>query len=233
MILEKLTLIKGGTNSLVFRAVYHKKDVIVKQYGYEKSLNGLTPHVKKRTFLTLFNDYAETNSILKKLNIPTPEIITHVFIEDEYDYRSLILTQKQPEYANVRLIIIETYCGVSIKEIIKNGSEVYENILTKAKDLISKLPENIELDTNPANFTLFENKIFFVDFMPPKIEKYQKNTEFLKLFPQLKVKEPEREHRRFRRYNTNEGRLERFNYYLGLIKPNPQQSPAQTQRASY
>ncbi len=210
---------KGGTNAFIIRTKYHDTDAVVKQYGFCDEISPDAARLSKNTIDILINDLQLIRKLTQDNGIAIPNILAINIISDN----TLLLNfneVKKIENDYCRLVIIENYCGISLKEIILKHHSTKENILSIAsliEKIINLMPQNIELDTNPANFTILENKIYFVDFMPPKVWDYQVIPDMIRNFPQIKMRNQARELRRIRRYTTTLGRLERFNYYLNIF----------------
>jgi hypothetical protein len=210
---------KGGTNTSIIKAYFNGINVIIKQFGYIPITNKLAPRLKLVEVNKLIDDFNQLRNAISNSEFKVPNIITIQKINDnlaDTDFENL----QETDFDTFRILIIETDCGNSLKDLILN-KKLNHKQLNSYVDIISKLmfslPEGIEIDTNPANFVVKDQDIYFVDFMPPKIWKYQTNKRLIKLFPQIKQKTIAKELRRIRRYNTNKGRLERFKYYLNLI----------------
>ncbi len=217
MKLSNIRSIDGGTNALVLKATFDEKDVIIKQYGFERKINSKAPRINKDIFEDLYTDSLELRQKVQKNNVKTPRIITHYYANDSYLYKEIGNEEMADDSNKVRLITMEEYCGISFKELILSKSLSIDEINKFAEiieNLICSMPLDAELDTAPSNFTFLNEDIFFVDFMPPKIVGYRNNEKLRDLFPRIAERTNEREERRIRRYTTTEGRKERFNIYL-------------------
>jgi hypothetical protein len=223
---DKTTLNKigGGSNTPIFLIQTNKnKGCIVKQFGFELSCSPYTPRLNKCFYEKLFSDYIEIKEIVKKSGVNVPTTIDHYYIDDSLGYNE-VLSKNMGSSTNVRLVVIENYCGRSLTSLVSSNeltSKLEELFYSQCVDVIKIIPNSIEVDTNPSNFTIEDNEVNFVDFMPPKIQQYQQIPEMVGLFPQIKTRELAREKRRIRRYTTTEGRMERFNYYFSQLKTNP------------
>lgn len=220
MELSNIQAVKGGVNALILRAIADNKEVVVKQYGFERKSNSKAPRMNRDTLENLFKDSLKLRQIVQENNVRIPNVIEHYYVADNCLYGEIGTEQVTSNNANVRLIAIEEYCGTSFKELILSSAlsakEIDKSILM-IENLINYMPLETELDVAPSNFTFLQDKVFFVDFMPPKIIGYRDNEKLRDLFPTIAERTKEREKRRIRRYTTTEGRKERFNIYLNEI----------------
>lgn len=116
-------------------------------------------------------------------------------------------------YDRFRILFLEEDCGTSVRELIRN--EKFNNdTRTKLIEMINKMPENVELDINPANFVVDKHgKITFVDTMPPRLSDYKNDPLMKDVFPSVVHVEDGEDRREFE-YVTKAGRIERFERYL-------------------
>jgi hypothetical protein len=206
---------RTGTNTFA-NLNYSINDAII-----EKEYSGF---LQPKDINILIRDFIWLKDIIEKSGVNVPKTISINI--DTYPYGKNNFT---------KLKIVEDYCGNSLKDLILQNTNIKHigTLIKDIKNLITQLPENIEIDTNPGNFTMLNNKIYFVDFMPAKIWEYQTNKRIIEFFPQIKTKRLDKELRRIKRYNTNVGRLQRFNYYLDIITSNTQNpQPQQTTKTN-
>jgi hypothetical protein len=215
--IEDLEKIRGGANSLVLKAIVDGNKAIIKQYGYERKHNSKLPRLKHTEFSQLLVDVDKLREILFNAQINVPDKICYFFIDDTSLYTEIRKINISNSDSTVRLVWIENYCGESLKEIIKNNNidgKTLNSIVKQIENLITKMPEEIEIDVAPSNFTILDRKIYFVDFMPPKIVEYRNIQKYRDMFPSIAERIDSREFKRIKRYTTTEGRIERFNIYL-------------------
>ena len=191
---HNLLQIKGGTNCSVYLYKFGGERSIIKICGENK----LDRHIGR----LVMSDYFRIKNKLSSLGIFVP-ITMNVYLTSEN---------------NADLVIIESYEGVSLREILVN-KRVSKNRKTisvkKCLDFIDRLPENIPLDTNPGNFCFRKDaSIAFVDFIPPDPWKYKDNiniqSRLKEIFPSMKS--PFYKHK-YLSYYKNKYRVERLSFH--------------------
>lgn len=206
--------IKGGYNTPLHLVTTPKKEkIVIKQYGYET--NECLSKLPNKKGLRIIKDTLELRKKYLKANLNIPKLFLIKMISDKHSYLETIKNYNKLNNLSItgRIILIEEYTGISAKDLIKRNKMTL-SIFEEIKNYIFNLPNNIIMDAKPSNFTILNNKIFYVDFIPPKISEYQNDDEILNLFPYLKLRTKDREERRLWRYKTKEGRLKRYIYYF-------------------
>lgn len=206
--------LNGGTNTPVYLIKADTKaDYIIKQYGYESKWSSKLPRVNKTTWNYIVEDFIKLRSYIALAKVKIPYIHDIYYINDVNTYEKFDKRyQITSDNISLRLVIVETFCGYNILNILKENYN--EQLISSAIDIIRNLPEGIEIDCNPKNFTVLDNDIYFVDFIPPKIKDYQNSKVLTNLFPSIELRTSEREARRNYRDTTNNGRIQKFKYYL-------------------
>ena len=69
MKLSNIRSIDSGTNALVLKATFDEKDVIIKQYGFERKINSKAPRINKNTFEDLYTDSLALRQKVQKNNV--------------------------------------------------------------------------------------------------------------------------------------------------------------------
>jgi len=113
-----------------------------------------------------------------------------------------------------RLVVVEQYAGVSVRDEISRNPDDCDNVAYEALSLVTAIPEGIWIDANPANVTKKDEEYCFVDFMPPKISEYQDVGRMEEIFPTIKRLSDRAEEKRRWQYLTKAGREDRFWYYV-------------------
>ena len=160
------------------------------------------------------SDFIEIRRSIVESNVSVPDLYfcgISDFVENRND---------KVDSNGLYLIIIESYEGLSIKDLIKSkilGTSGNTWLFKKCESFINTFPENIPLDVNPGNITLSNNeKLRFIDFIPSFPWKYvnhkEKEADFIKVFPTLTVTLSDKDNRD--RYYCREKRIEKFNYHI-------------------
>ena len=218
--IRKVENLTGGINTpLNLITLVNNRKIVAKQYGFETDNHTLKLH--RNIGKKIKADLLELRNLYLENFLKIPKLLGIRIISDKLTYKEALenLDCLDSEEKYIRLLIIEEYTGISAKQLILNN-KLTDKIVGSIRDYIFALPENIVMDSKPSNFTVRRNKIYFVDFIAPKIEEYQKDPELVKIFPYLKRRPPEREARRLRRYLTPKGRWERFKYYASKLETN-------------
>lgn len=106
-----------------------------------------------------------------------------------------------------------------LDEIPGIEGEMKENF---SLELISKYPEIVGIDSKPDNFVVADDEVFFVDFMPPRVDgEYATDPLLLELFKTNEPThlKPEDYRKKLWQYYTREGRRDRFlEYFLKFLR---------------
>jgi len=216
----QIKAVKGGSNSPlhIWYPNQGAEPLVAKQYGWGP-LNGAT-HLSLQQAVLLESDMRALRGSILRAGVPVPQLERIVHVPDAwmYDHAAEVAFQQgsipQQPCQGIRLMLIETYVGVSLRELLRAGNGDLPQALDMAYQLVELLPEDIAIDAQPANFTWHNGKVFFVDFMPPKIWEYRNTPELVALFPTIRFRGVESDWRRRRQYCSKEGRRERFEYYV-------------------
>ena len=163
----------------------------------------------------------------KKLSIDLGILILHDIIELRKIFSKKHLKTSKIESIAIKdgsFSILEKFCGPSIRDLIRNNHKDVDKHIAQCIDYIKQIPQNIPVDTNPANFTVYQDSIYFVDFTPPYPWKYVTNKEtqnsLQEIFPTLKprVADSNGERERVNRYYKTTSRIKKFMFYVDSYK---------------
>ena len=219
---------KGGSYASVTRAklkitesgiIYN---CVIKQYGYEKSNSLKNYHYSREVCKRLIYDNFCLRKEFAQMGLRVPILFGFTYVSDYKTYNEAVemICSKnfEDKYTNnIRLVLIEEFTGENIYNLLQSdnieGSHKL-SIIDNAINYISKVPNNIFIDSNCRNFTINERGISYVDFIPPDVTKYQKDIRMVSVFPELAHRGYFREgRRRWRSYSKN-GRVSKFYFYL-------------------
>jgi hypothetical protein len=194
----KITRLKGGTYCEVFRYRNRKVDYIIKTFGDGK--------VTKKISNIIISDFLRQKLALSKLGIKVPNTL------------KIYYSSK----AGGEIVIIEEFCGTSLREILRNtkiDSTRKKDFIRLGLEFICQLPEGIPLDTGPGNLAINKNgDISFIDFIPPEPWKYKKdksiNEALDTIFPAMKSNIYKN---KYESYHVNKYRQKRFLYHCKTL----------------
>lgn len=197
--------IKGGSNCNVYVYAINKDRYVIKVSG-----NGF---VDREIGLEIIKDYIRIKNKLSKNGVIVPET------------KNIYITSS----AKADLVIIEKYCGISLKEILKSKRITLNLKVLLVKKCIKQIqcfPEDVPLDTNPGNFVVHRGLITFVDFTPPDPWKYPKNSYKGKLLSKVftSINSPSYKNKKLS-YYKNIFRIERFKYHCKKLCPGFEKYP--------
>lgn len=196
---RNLKRIKGGSNCNVYIYSTDKNRFAIKISG-----NGL---IDKEIGLQIIKDYKRIKNKLFKKGIRVPET------------KNIYITSS----VKADLVIIEKYCGVSLREILRSVRVTVKTkvlLIRRCIEYIYKLPEDIPLDTNPGNFVIHNNLVTFVDFTPPDPWKYPKNSNNGRILSKIftSISSPPYKNKKLS-YYKNLYRVKRFKYHCENLCP--------------
>ena len=231
--ITKLARIKGGTWALVHRAkLFHTNNIVIKQYGdttIDNSLQAFSPSFAQE----LLRDIKQLKDLLLTLGFNIPRTYFFGLAAKNIQLTSILSHMQHPNIParinttnksvsnQFQIILLEESTGISIREIIRSNipESIKQNVINEAIQVITKLPEGVELDLNPGNITydFVDNKFYVIDFMPPRFWSatgdYYRNIAYN--FPSILISEEKYKNVDIRsQYITTSGRLDRYKFYV-------------------
>lgn len=233
--LNSLTRVPGGTYTPLFIAEAKVGEegtfkVVIKQYGKnpekaEEKADCLTANEAD----VVLEDCSTLKASLQRTGLKTPRTYCWSLVSPSLSYTEVLSSINDRQQAakitdpeeKFRLLVIEEYAGISIRQLIRevirtnqpSDLEILKDLITKVRDMITRVPEDAPLDINPANFTMSpEGDIYFVDFMPPYPDRYRANPRMREIFPTISNKED------YSDYYLTDKRLARFDQYLTRMR---------------
>ncbi len=222
--------IRGGTWALVHVAKLNSKPIIIKQYG-DITLDNSSQSFSEELGEFVLKEIAAVKVKLRDNGIKVPTTLFAGLCAQNISINKLVsILNRKENIGNkarhwnrkYKIILLEEYVGKSFREIYRSGinKKLLDQKTTAVIEFIKKLPEGIELDTNPGNISIDSlGELYLIDFMPPMIWGYKSTQYFDKVlakFPTYGSKLSEKEFENLKeQYTSTEGRLTRFKYHLG------------------
>jgi|GEM_PF-2735015 len=196
---KKVIKMIGGSNCDVYLYTLGEKKYVIKISGNNS--------IDDKVGTLIMDDYLRVRDRLECSNISVPTL------------RNIYLTSS----IRANLVVIEDYCGKSLREILRSELFSVDNKLSfvsKCIDLVSKFPEDIPLDTNPGNLVVHNSIITFVDFIPPDPWKYNPDSAIGRKLKKIFISLNSSDYKNKKlSYYSNKFRIRRLMYHCKNICP--------------
>jgi len=162
---RRVDLLPDGFNSIVKLILYNGSNYVIKIIGSKKD------PLSKSDAEELLADLEVYHKLLAGTGINMPEILKSEVISADGTPGQYVIAQLLP------------FVGCNVESIFRNGNlqEVRECLVKMWAEVLCPLFSQrhngtthleIGIDPKPANFTLHNDEMYFVDLMPPRFRKY-------------------------------------------------------------
>ena len=120
-------------------------------------------------------NYVEKTYILKKISPEKSSLVSRLICDYYKDLKNAGISI--PKLLSKRGLIFNfEYCGSGLMEILKNKkltNSYMKNLLNQIESILKNCRKNkVGLDPHIKNFTLLDDKVFYVDTFPPVSKEY-------------------------------------------------------------